>query len=169
MSSIMSTDPRRSIGKLDGVICGSPGASDLSARMCAKTHFDSSPCRASPTDFSVRSVSLVQGPRGHLGLSGAENSESNEQGAGRQRAPRAAEFVSKIPKPQAAASTPTKVKNRRGTVGKRLTSSLRWCQRAHTITADDPVGSVHDRLLITRDRINCVECRCRNLCNNLTR
>ena len=37
--SMMSTDPRRSIGKLGGVICGSPGASDLSARMCAKTHF----------------------------------------------------------------------------------------------------------------------------------
>ena len=51
-------------------------------------------CIPSPTDFSFRSI-LVQGPRGHLGLSGAENPESNEQGAGRQRAPRAAEFVSK--------------------------------------------------------------------------
>ena len=97
MSSIMSTDPRRSIGKLAGVISGSPGASDLLARMCAKTHFDSRPCRARPT--FLFEVSLVQGPRGHLGLSGAENPESNEQGAGRQRAPRAAEFVSKNTKP----------------------------------------------------------------------
>ena len=98
MSSIMSTDPRRSIGKLGGVISGSPGASDHSARVCAKTHFDSRPCRARPT--FLFEVSLVQGPRGHLGLSGAENPELNEQGAGRQRAPRAAEFVSKNPKPQ---------------------------------------------------------------------
>jgi hypothetical protein len=61
--------------------------------MCARTYFDSRPCRARPT--FLFEVSLVQGPRGHLGLSGAENPESNEQGAGRQRAPRAAEFVSK--------------------------------------------------------------------------
>ena len=63
MSSIMSTDPRRSIGKLAGVISGSPGASDLLARMCAKTHFDSRPCRVQPT--FLFEVSLVQGPRGH--------------------------------------------------------------------------------------------------------
>ena len=91
MTSIMSTDPRRSIGKLAGVISGSPGASDLLARMCAKTHFDPRPCRVQPT--FIFEVSLVQGPRGHLELSEAENPESNEQGAGRQRAPRAAEFI----------------------------------------------------------------------------
>ena len=72
-----------------------PSGRHLLARMCAKTHFDSRPCRARPT--FLFEVSLVQGPRGHLGLSGAENPESNEQGAGRQRAPRAAEFVSKTP------------------------------------------------------------------------
>ena len=73
-----------------GVVSGSPGASDLSAKMCAKTHFGSRPCRARPT-FLFK-VSLVQGPRGQLGLvSGAENPESNEQGAGpRQRTARSA-------------------------------------------------------------------------------
>ena len=105
MSSIMSTDPRRSIGKLAGVISGSPGASDLLARMCAKTHFDSRPCRARPTFLFEVSLVHVQGPRGHLGLSGAENPESNEQGAGRQRAPRAVEFVSKNTHAQCARVT----------------------------------------------------------------
>ena len=38
--------------------------------------------------------------RGALGLSGAKNPTSNAQGVDRQRAPRAAEFVSKNPKPQ---------------------------------------------------------------------
>ena len=37
--------------------------------------------------------------RGLLGLSGAKNPTSNAQGVGRQRAPRAAEFVSKNTKP----------------------------------------------------------------------
>ena len=39
------------------------------------------------------------GCRGALGLSGAKKSTSNAQGVGRQRAPRAAEFVSKKPNP----------------------------------------------------------------------
>ena len=44
---------------------------------------------------ALRSIFSAGPYGGHLGLSGAENPESNEQGAGRQRAPRADEFVSK--------------------------------------------------------------------------
>ena len=43
--------------------------------------------------------------RGALGLSGAKKPTSNAQAVGRQRAPRAAEFVSKNPKPYIGVGT----------------------------------------------------------------
>jgi hypothetical protein len=87
---------------------GGRSSSDLSARVCAKIHFDSSPCRAQVPTFLFE-VSLVQGPRGHLGLSGAETRSQTSKGLAVSALRARTSSFKRNPKPQGAASTSTRV------------------------------------------------------------